>query len=89
MLPAYVSSFHKIALWCRRDGEGQPVIPLINASLDAVSGVRLHVRDASSFHLVRLDGRTEDIVTIACDGDYTVLELPPLAPWEIVLLELQ
>ena len=87
MLPAYVSSFHKIALWCRRDGEGQPVIPLINASLDAVSGVRLHVRDACPFHLMRLDGRTEDIVTIARDGDYTVLELPALSPWEMVLLE--
>jgi len=87
MLPAYVSSFHKIALWCRRDGEGQPVIPLINASLDVVSGVRLHVRAACSFHLVRIDGRTEDIVTIARDGDYTVLELPTLAPWEMVLLE--
>jgi hypothetical protein len=36
---------------------------------------------------MRLDGRTEDIATIARDGDYTVLELPALAPWEIVLLE--
>ena len=87
MLPAYVSSFHKIALLCRRDGDGQPVIPLINASLDTVSGVRLHVRDACLFHLMRLDGRTEDIVTIARDGDYTILELPALAPWEMVLLE--
>jgi len=87
-LPAYVSSFHKIALWCRRDSEGRPVIPLINASLDAVSGVRLHVRDAGPFHLMRLDGRTEDVVAIARDGDYTILELPALAPWEMVLLEI-
>ena len=36
---------------------------------------------------MRLDGRTEDIVTIARDGDYTVLELPALSPWEMVLLE--
>ena len=86
-LPAYVSSFHKIALWCRRDGAGQLVIPLINASLDAVSGVRLHVRDASSFQLVRLDGRAENVAPVGRDGDYTVLEMPPLAPWEIVLLE--
>ena len=74
-------------MWCRRDADGQPVIPLINASLDAVSGVRLHIRDAGPLRLMRLDGRTEDVATIARDGDYEVLELPALAPWEMVLLE--
>ena len=31
---------------------------------------------------------TDIIVTISSDGDYTVLELPALAPWEMVLLEI-
>ncbi len=85
-LPAYVGSFHKIALWCRRDGQGQPVIALINASADAVDGVRLHVREACPLHLVRLSGRSENIVSVARDGADTVWALPALAPWETVLV---
>ncbi|MFA6293384.1 MAG: hypothetical protein WC637_16485 [Victivallales bacterium] len=85
-LPAYVSSFHKIALWCRRDENGQLVIPLINASLDTVSGVRLQVLDKRPFRMLHLDGREEGVTNIACDGVYTVLELPKLAPWEMVML---
>jgi len=85
-LPAYVSSFHKVALWCRRDAKGQMVIPLINASLDTVTGVRLHVREDRPFRLMRLDGRETDVRAADRDGDYTVLELPALGPWEMGLI---
>ncbi len=81
-LPAYVSSFHKIAIWCRRDGRGQLAIPLINASLDAVMGVRLHMAATGPYRLVRLDGREEEVPAIGREGPYTVMELPALAPWE-------
>jgi len=85
-LPAYISSFHKVALWCRRDPQGKLVIPLINASLDAVTGLRLHVREDRPLRLMRLDGGEEEIKVVGRDGEYTVLELPSLGGWEMVLV---
>jgi len=85
-LSAYVGSFHKIALWCRRGDQDQMHIALLNASLDSVTGVRLHVRDTRQFHLVRLDGGEELVKSIGHDGPYQVLELGLLGPWEMVVL---
>lgn len=85
-LPAYVPSFHKVALWCRRDRNGALVVPLLNASADTVHGVRLQVRAEGPFELVRLDGRQEKVATIGHDGPYQILELPALGPWETVLM---
>ena len=85
-LPAYVSSFHKVALWCRRDADGELLIPLINAALDTVTGVCLHVRAEAPFGLLRMDGRREDVRIAGRDGEYQVLDLPALGPWEMVLV---
>ncbi len=86
-LPGYVDSFHKVALWCRRDAAGRLVLPLFNASLDTVRGVRILARDtADAWRLERLDGRTEDVRIANRDAGSAALELPELAPWEFVLL---
>ena len=85
-LPAYVSSFHKVALWCRRDAAGRLVIPLLNASLDTVSGVRLNVRGEGPFRLSRLNGKEEIVKAAGTDGAYHVLELHNLSAWEMVVL---
>ncbi len=86
LLPAYVASFHKVALWCRRDRNGALVVPVLNASADTVHAVRLHVRAEGRFQLMRLDGRQEQVATIGHDGPYEILELPALGPWETVLV---
>jgi len=85
-LPAYLSSFHKIALWCRRDATGQLVIPLLNASFDQVSGARVHIAETRSLRLLRLDGSQTTLTVVAHDGPYTIVELPDLAPWELGLI---
>jgi len=85
-LPAYVSSFHKVALWCRRDADGALVAPLVNASIDSVQGVRLHLRAEHPFELLRLDGWQKKVQTVGHDGPYQILELPALGPWETVLI---
>lgn len=85
-LPAYVSSFHKMAIWCRHDADGKLVIPLINASLDTVSGVRLHVLDNRQYRILHLSGDEENVSVVDRDGVYTVLELPKLGPWETAML---
>ena len=87
-LPAYVSSFHKIALWCRRDADGNLVIPLINASFDSVTGVRLHVRGNHGWRLLRANGEEQEVQAVGRDGEYAVLELPEIAPWEMKIIKL-
>lgn len=85
-LPAYVSSFHKIALWCRRDANGDRVILLQNAALDTATGVRLHVQTEDSLRLVRMNGMEEAVPVLQRDGTYSVLEFPALSPWELVMM---
>jgi hypothetical protein len=85
-LPAYVASFNKVALWCRRDAAGHQVLAVINASLDSLRAVRLCVREEQALQVMRLGGRMEKTKRVGCDGDYRILELPALAPWETVLL---
>lgn len=85
-LPAYVSSFHKVALWCRRAASGQLAMPLLNASCDTGCNVRLHVRADGPFQMVRADAGDEAIQASGRDGAYQVLELPALRPWEMVLV---
>ncbi len=85
-LPAYVSSFHKVALWCRRDAAGKLVMPLLNASLDTVSGVQLQTLSQEPYHLLRLDGSEVEVPAIGTDGAYRTLQVPVLAPWEIGLI---
>ena len=85
-LPAYVDSFHKLALWCRRDAAGRMVIPLLNASLDTITNVRLAVVENRSYRLLRLNGQESAVTITTTAGPYSMLALPPLAPWETALL---
>jgi len=86
-VPAYVGSYHKAALWCRRDGAGAPAILLVNASLDAVDGMRLLVRDVGTMlTLTRMDATTQRLTSPRLDPPYAVFELPRLSPWEAVLV---
>ncbi len=86
-LPACVDSFHKIALWCRRDAAGRPVVPLLNASLDTARGVRIQMHDtATAWRLERLDGRTDDVQVVRRGTGDVILELPSLTPWEVMIL---
>ena len=45
-LPAYVSSYVKAAVWCRRDQHRRPAFLLLNASADPLAEIALCVRDA-------------------------------------------
>ena len=73
-------------LTVRRDAAGMLFIPLLNASLDKVSGVRLHVHAKGPFRLLRLNGKEEIGKAAVTDGAYQVLELKNLRAWEMVVL---
>ncbi len=44
-LPVQVTSFHKVAVWARRDAQGHPAAVLLNLSNDAAEGVTLRYRN--------------------------------------------
>jgi len=85
-LPAYVSSFHKVSLWCRRDHQGLLALCVLNASMDRVARVRLHVRVEHGYTLLRANGGEQVVQIVGRDGEYGILEVPVLDPWEMVLL---
>ncbi len=86
-LPAYVESYHRIALWCRRDSAGRPAFVLINASIDPADGVVLKVRDlVGPCHALDLQGRRTTLPVVDVDSPYQSLHLPPLPPWSALLV---
>lgn len=90
-LPAYVGSFHKVALWCRRDAQGKPALFLVNTSQDAAEGVQIMLRVASNvLTLLRSDGTTtEPLARVKEDGPYGQFEISRLMPWEMAMVAQQ
>ena len=90
-LPAYVDSFAKVALWCRRDEEGQLVLLVLNASMDDLDEVRLCVRDAGEMLWAAkmndyMAGTTDIVMRTEIDGAYGVYELGELKAWEAAIV---
>ena len=86
-LPAYVESYHRIALWCRRDAAGRPTFVLINASIDPAADVVLKARDLTGpCQTLNLQGERQALAGVAPDGPYQSLQLPTLAPWGALLV---
>jgi hypothetical protein len=86
-LPACVSSFHRMTLWCRRDAAGHPAFLLLNASLDTATGVKLQMRtDTGPLAAFDMQGKTKLLKSGVARGAYRTVTLPPLPPWSALLL---
>ncbi len=86
-LPAWVESYHRIALWCRRDAAGRPVFVLINASLDPADGVLLKARDLTApYQACGVHGGESRLRAEGADGLYWTLRLPTMPPWSALLV---
>jgi len=85
-LPAYLDSYHKVALWSRQDAEGRPALLLLNASLDDAEQVRVLIRAAGPLTLTRMDGREESLTPDGEDGPYSIFTIPRLDAWQTALL---
>jgi hypothetical protein len=85
-LPAYVDSYAKAALWCRRDPQGRPAFLLVGASADPSVNVSLRVRDVDRLELTRAEGQVELVPKTGTDGRYGVFVVRCLGPWEAALL---
>ncbi len=89
-LPAYVDSFAKVALWCRRDAQGQPALLVLNASMDDLHDVRLCIRDTRDlFWAANMDdpqGVTQGVPQVDIVGEYGVYEIAEIRAWEAMVL---
>ncbi|MCY3020566.1 MAG: hypothetical protein NTW87_16220 [Planctomycetota bacterium] len=86
-LPAYVSSFHKAAVWCRRDAAGGPALLVLNASIDTAEDLQICVRGGGeSLRLLRADGHREHLPRKSEDGPYSMYRIERLGPWQAALV---
>lgn len=88
-LPAIMESFHRIALWCRRDAEGRPVIVLLNASIDPAENVTLLARGCSSaMEAMLITGERHSLIAEpVAPRLYHRLRLPTMPPWSSLLIK--
>ena len=78
-LPAYVGSFHRVALWAR--GEG---ILVANLATEPAEGLRVMIRtEATKIRITRTEGAKiigeETAQAVLTDGAYRCFELPKLS----------
>ena len=86
-LPAYGDSYAKVALWVRSDAEGRPALFLLNASLDRLERVTVHVCGAQkAMSLSRTNGVVEAVPVRGGEGPYSAFEVANLGPFEAALL---
>ena len=84
-IPAELLSYHRIAMWVRRDGN-KTVVQLCNASLDPAENVRLRITGASANGtLTGWDLNTTVLAGTADSDSGTVFEIPLIPPWRTVL----
>lgn len=84
-IPAELLSYHRIAMWVRRDGN-KTVVQLCNASLDPAENVRLRITGASANGaLTGWDLNTTVLAGTADRDSGTVFEIPLIPPWQTVL----
>ncbi len=88
-LPAYIDSFHKTAMWCRHTESGEPVIILINSSLDEAEDLTLMLKTTSK-QLRVFDMKCRETVIESCgnDGIYEKFVLPAINPWDMRMIKI-
>lgn len=89
VLTGYVSSYHKISLWARKDAAGKIALAMLNAANDTAEGVEIMVAtDRKEARLLDMECRQTGLQAAGRDGACARFTLPPIAPWRVVLLTL-
>ncbi len=87
-LPAWIDSFHRMAVWSHRDTDGHPVHLVINASIDTARDVILAGSDMpKTCEALAPDGTTHALTPRRSECE-TVLRvtLPTMAAWSALLV---
>jgi len=86
-LPAYVATCHKMALWCRRDANGNPALMILNVSIDVAEEAEIRVQgEAHPLLATDMNGNTTPLSPGRTTNNYTSYRLPDIAPWQAVVL---
>jgi len=84
-LPAFIESYARAAIWCRRDANNRPAFLVLNASLDA-QDISVRVLNAPmKLQCVRMDG-TEETLSRGAEEIYSSFKIPNLGAWQAALL---
>jgi len=85
-LPAYIASYHRIALWDRILEDGRQALALLNMYLDPARDVELLLStDSDSLAVYSMDCSQQDLEANDTDGLYRRFVIPELKPWAICL----
>jgi hypothetical protein len=86
-LPAYVESFEKVNIWCRKTPAGGNGIFVLNSSFDVIDDLRIHVlTDKDELSVFDMDCREEKTHRCCNYGKYGEFSIRNLKPWTAVLV---
>ena len=86
-LPAYVASYHKVNLWAREPQNGHAAFALLNASIDAASGLELAINTkADRVRVFDMQAKERMVRATRTDGPYRRFGLPTVEPWSMRLV---
>lgn len=87
-IPAYIASYSRAALWCRRDASGRTALMVMNVSLD-VQALTLRVlatECAPQMCLTDMNGVEKVLTATDDDEKYRTFTIEPLGVWQAALL---
>jgi len=86
-LPAYVESFEKVNIWCRKTPAGGNGIFVLNSSFDVLEDLRIHVlTDKDELSVFDMDCNKEKARRCGDSGGYGEFSIRNLKPWTAVLV---
>ena len=84
-VPAFIESYSRAAIWCRRDADNRPAFLVLNASLDA-QDISVRVLNApQKLQCVRMDG-SEETLSRGNGKTYSSFTISNLGAWQAALL---
>ncbi|MCK4626742.1 MAG: hypothetical protein KAV00_15630, partial [Phycisphaerae bacterium] len=86
-LPAYVESFEKVNIWCRKTPAGGNGVFVLNSSFDVIEDLMIHVlTDKDELSVFDMDCREEKAPRCGDSGEYGEFKIRNLKPWTAVLV---
>ena len=87
-LPAYIASFHKMAVWARRTRAGGPGALIANLSLDEAENARLALLSKPGTDVVLVNAKAQQTILSpeTRDGDYNFYVLPQIGALEVCFI---
>ena len=87
-IPAYISSFERVNIWCRKTVTGTYGVFLLNSSLDALSDIEIAVlTEQDTVSLFTMNCQEVKLARKSNLGEYSIFVIPEIKPWSCVLIK--